>query len=349
MARHIIRRLLQAIPTIFGITILSYFIMSLAPGGPVRLLIPEDPQSSRPEVRQMLTEVYGLNEPWHVQYLAWLVGNDWMWWRDLDRNDDGKPDDQYVSYGILRGDFGKSFKTRDPVMGMIIQRIPATLELGVSALVVSLVIGLPIGILAAVWRGSFFDNFTRIFAVIGNAVPDFWMGLMLIIIFGIVFGAKWAQGNQCDVRMYSRTGCPPVYERMAWLILPTAVLSFGRIAAYSRYMRTSMLDTINSDFVRTARAKGLRPRVVWYRHAARNALIPVATSLGPAIVGILGGAVVIEGIFTWPGLGKLIFDAATGRDFPLVMASVFVGSILTVLGLIISDVAYAIVDPRIRF
>jgi peptide/nickel transport system permease protein len=188
---------------------------------------------------------------------------------------------------------------------------------------------------------------------------------MLILLIGIFLEQPWARGNRCDLRENSRrsstiqifswevtlSGCGavPIYERVQYLILPTFVLAYGGIANFSRFMRTSMLDTINSDFIRTARAKGLHNRTVWWRHAARNSLIPIATFLGPAVVGVISGAAITEAIFTWPGLGRVFVESISSRDYPVVMASVLIASMLTVVGFIISDILYAVFDPRIRF
>jgi peptide/nickel transport system permease protein len=376
MTRHIIRRLIQSIPTIFGITILSFILMVAAAGDPIGLLT-FDPDMPA-EVRNQMREELGLNDPYPVQYLAWMFGNDWMWWKDaawrqryIDR---GTPEEEIptreVTYGIMRGDFGSSFKYKRDVLTMIWERVPATAELGIASLVVGIILGIPLGIFAAIWRGSFFDNFTRIMAVIGNALPSFWLGLMLLLLVGvmlddyqipgtnIVLQTDWGRGNRCDLSTNSRRvdqfgnrgcGAVPIYERLEYLILPTIVLSYGFIAGYSRFMRTAMLDTISSDYIRTARAKGLPNSTVWFKHAARNSLIPIATFLGPAIVGVLSGAVITEAIFSWPGLGRLFIEGITGQDYPLVMASVIIGALSTVVAFIISDVLYAVFDPRIRF
>lgn len=354
MTKHIIRRLIQAIPTFFGVTLLSYIIMSLAPGGPATLITfgfnPEGTNNSATIQRTL--ERYGLNDPWHIQYLTWLTGNDWMWWKneyavDPDTGEEALVD-RPVSYGILRGDFGDSFFKRQPATDLVAQRLPASFELGVASLLTSLIIGIPLGLLAAIWHRSFFDNSTRILAVVANSVPSFWMGLLLLLLFSFTLDIL-PSGNRCDLTVYRREPCPPVYMRLEYLIMPTAVLAFGGIAGYSRFMRTSMLDTVHSDYVRTARSKGLRSRTIWARHAARNSLIPLATFLGPAIVSVIGGAVIIETIFTWPGLGLLFIEAVSARDFPIVMASVVIGSVLTIFAYIISDILYAVFDPRIRF
>lgn len=343
MIKYIIRRLIQAIPTFFGITLLSYLIMTAAPGDPVSLLT-FDPTIKQEEVQRLAARL-GTNDPWPVQYLRWLIGDDWM---EVFREDlRGRPEIglDRVRYGILRGDFGNSFFLKMPALQLIAERLPATLELGVAVLVVSLTLGIPIGILAAVWHGGVFDNATRILAVIGNAVPNFWLGLILILIFGAWLGVL-PMGGRCA---QTRGGCPPVYQRLEYLVMPVTVLSLGGIAGYSRYMRASMLEQINSDYIRTAKAKGLPANLVWFKHGARNALIPIATFLGPALVGVLGGAVVTEQIFTWPGLGLLLITSITRQDYPIIMASVVIASVLTIVGYILSDVLYAVVDPRIRF
>lgn len=347
MTRHIIRRLIQSIPTLFGITLLSYILMAAAPGDPVGQIAFGDPTMTAQE-KDAIAERLGLDEPWYVQYLVWLSGNDWMWWK---YDESGEFDELTVRYGILRGDFGTSFFRNLPVLTLIGTRLQATMELGVATLLVSILLGIPIGIGAAVWRGGIFDNASRIFAVLGQAVPNFWFGLILILIFGIALDLRWARGDRCDALEFRRTPCGevPIIQRIEYLIMPTLVLAYGGVAGYSRFMRTSMLDTINSDYIRTARAKGLQSRTIWYKHAARNALIPIATFLGPAFVGILGGSVITETIFNWPGLGLLYITAISQRDYPIIMGAVVIGGILTVVAYIISDILYAVFDPRIRF
>ncbi len=362
MIRYIARRLLQSIPTLLGITILSYLLMSFAPGGPVRALL--FGPNTRPEQLARVAAVLGLNDPIPIQYLRWLLGDDWMRWDSdgdgiadgsfilpLDADGDGIPEPPGMSKGFLRGDWGKSFIQRRPVDLIIAERIPATLELGVASLLVSIVVGLPIGIYAAVKRGRIFDNTTRVLAVIFNAVPVFWLGLVLIIIFGVLL--KDANGGPFlpmgGRRPPTSVGLPPIWERLNYLILPTFVLATGGIAGFSRFMRASMLDVINQDYMRTARAKGLDNRTVWFRHGARNALIPIATFLGPSITGLLGGAAITEKVFSWPGLGQVGIDAVLQLDYPIIMAVVVISAIATILGYLLSDILYALIDPRIRF
>ncbi|MFN8379067.1 MAG: ABC transporter permease [Anaerolineae bacterium] len=357
MLKYTLRRLLQAIPTFFGITIFSYLLMTAAPGGPVAALT-QDPKIT-PAQRQVLAARLGVNDPWPVQYLRWLLGDTWMRWDSdgdgvsdsaflipLDADGDGTPEPPGDRLGILRGDFGRSFFYRRPVTDLIGERVAATLELGFAALLLGLVVGVPIGIYAAVKKGGIFDNSTRIMAVIFNAIPIFWLGLILLLIFGSQL--HWLpMGGRCPTSLTG--GCPPVYQRLEYLILPTFVLATGAIAVYSRYMRASMLDVMNQDYMRTALAKGLSGRSVWFKHGARNALIPLATFLGPALTGLLSGAAITETIFSWPGLGRLGVGAVTSQDYPVVMAVVIISAIATIFGYILSDILYAVIDPRIRF
>jgi peptide/nickel transport system permease protein len=356
MVKYTLRRLIQAIPTFFGITLFTYILMTAAPGGAVAAFA-GDPKLTPAQKERILARL-GVNDPWPVQYLRWLIGDDWMRW---DADGDGVADHAVLtsltykgeplppggSKGILRGDFGNSFTARRPVLDVITERIPATLELGISSLLFGLLLGVPIGILAAVRRGGWFDNATRVMAVLFNAIPVFWLGLVLILVFG-----AWLKvlpmGSRCDSNILSG-GCPPIYQRLNYLILPTFVLATGGIAVYSRYMRATMLDVIHQDYIRTAKAKGLSGRMVWFKHGARNALIPLATFLGPTITGLLGGAVITETIFSWPGLGRLGVGAVLQFDYPVVMAVVIISAIATILGFILSDILYALIDPRIRF
>lgn len=375
MVKYTIRRLLQAIPTLFGITLLSYLLMTAAPGDGPTAALTFDPRIP-PAQRERLKIQFGVNDSWVVQYLRWLTGDDWM---RRDTDGDGLADTCIFvacegaigpggeiqalppgdNYGIIRGDFGDAFSSssRTPVIKLIGERIPATLELGIASTIVGLLLGIPIGILAAVSRGRPFDNFTRILAVVVNAVPVFWLGLVLILIFGATLkdanGDPFLpMGGRCpsvDAEGMPIIGCVPLFQRMEYLILPTIVLAAGFVAGYSRFMRASMLEVIGQDYVRTAKAKGLPQRVVWFKHSARNALIPIATFLGPTITGVLSGAAITETIFSWPGLGRLGIEAVNAQDYPLVMGFVVIGAVATILGYIISDLLYAVVDPRIRF
>jgi peptide/nickel transport system permease protein len=401
MTKFIIRRLLQAIPTFLGITLLSYMIMVLAPGDPVAIMT-FDP-SMRQEERDALADQLGVNDPWPVQYLRWLIGDDWMvvaeqtwylvsledgteaWLSEKQISVDPETSEVLLlssrqpyraepsdlaetvgrvgrreqmelireevievkgnSRGILRGDFGRSFRYRENPIKLIGERLGASVELNLMVLIVSVTFGVVIGVVSAVLRGKWFDQAARILAVVGDAIPSFWLAFLFILFFGAPFLDILPMGSRCA---HVRGGCPPIYERFEYIILPTAVLALGGIAGWSRYMRASMLENINSDYIRTARAKGLTPRMIWFKHAFRNALIPFATFLGPTIVALLSGSVVIEQIFAWPGIGRLYIQAVSGQDYPMIMASVVIGAVLTIIGYLISDILYAVFDPRIR-
>lgn len=401
MTRFIIRRIIQSIPTFFGITILSYAIMLAAPGDPVSLMT-FDPGMSE-ETREAMRDRLGVDDPLPLQYLRWLIGDDWRvvtkdtWYKlELEDSTEAWLSDQMMtvngetgeielsasrqpyraeagedaevagrvgrrdmmtlieeievpiygrSSGILRLDFGQSFQYKRPPLDLIFERLPASIELNVAVILVGLILGVVVGVLSAVWHGQTFDQAARVLAVVGDAIPTFWLSFLVILAFAAPGLGLLPMGDRCDVTLRV---CPPVWQRLEYLILPTFVLSLGGIAGWSRYIRASMLENINSDYVRTAKSKGLHPNTVWYKHALRNALIPMATFLGPVFVGVLGGSVVIEQIFAWPGVGRLLLDAVSAQDYPIVMANVVLGAVLTIISYMISDILYAVFDPRIR-
>jgi peptide/nickel transport system permease protein len=360
MTKYILRRVLQSIPIFFGITIISYALMALTPGGPVAALA--FGQNLKPEERRQLEIQLGVNDNWLVQYLRWLVGDDWMRWDSdgdsiadqsvffIDLNGpNGEPLPPGDKRGILRGDFGTSFLLQGrKVFSLIMERMGPTLELGISALVVGASVGILIGIVAAVNHNKSFDHITRVLAVLLDAVPIFFLALILLLFFGSNLKLL-PLGGRADPISDLMGEYPPIWQRLEYLILPTFVLATGGISAYSRFMRASMLEVVSQDYMRTARAKGLSSRTIWLRHGARNALIPIATFLGPAIAGIWGGAVVTETIFSWPGIGRQAVAAVTGRDYPVVMAVTVFAGVSTIVGFLISDILYAVIDPRIRF
>ena len=356
MFQYVIRRLIQAIPIFFGITIIAYLLMS-ASGNPVRTLAFR-PNAGRDEVERLSNQL-GLNDPWYLQYLRWLTGDDWMRWDTngdnvadqafilpLDADGDGEPEPPGKRQGALRGDFGLSFVQKRPVIELLVERLPATLELSITSLILGTVIGLFLGVIAAVMRGKLADNAIRIMAVVFDSIPNFWLAILLLLILGSQLHIL-PIGDRCKLTLAD--SCPPIYERLEYMVLPVFVFSTGLISGYARFMRASMLDVLDQDYIRTARSKGLSERVVMFKHGARNALIPIATFLGPAITSILGGAVVIETIFNYPGVGKTLLDAGIQRDYPVVMASTIYGALATIVGYLLSDVLYAWIDPRIRF
>jgi len=361
MIKFTLRRLIQAIPTFFGITMLSYMLAWAAPGDPVSLLT--FGPNVTVQTRERLAARLGVNDPLPLQYLRWLLGDDWLRWDadgdgvadhafivPLDADGDGEPEPPGERVGIMRGDFGRSFTKPRNVIDMIAERVPQTAELGLASIVVGVTIGVGVGIFAAVRRGGWFDNVSRVMAVVFSAIPGFWLGLMLILFIGRGLFAYLRPnpflGGYCPPTL---TGDCTLMEHLPYLILPTFILASGIIAVYSRYIRASMLDVMGQDYVRTAQSKGLSRRRVWFQHGARNALIPVATFFGPQITGILSGAAITETVFSWPGLGRLGVESVVQQDYPVVMAVVIIASVATIMGYILSDILYAVVDPRIRF
>jgi len=353
MFRYIVRRLLQAIPTLLGISILTFLLVSAAPGDPVSLRTFGDPNMTA-AAKETLRRQLGLDQPLPAQFVSWFTGLSFRTGDQVADLANVKTTCTYVAAlnftvcdrggGIIRGDLGTSIDTKQPVWERMVERMPATLQLGIASLVFSLIIGVPLGVLSAVYRGSTFDNLVRFFSVIFRAVPVYWMALMLILTFAVWLGWLPSGGRQT----VSLTMEFDLWDRMRHMILPVLVLSFGPIAFFSRIMRTETLEVIHTDYIRTARAKGLAPNKVWFLHALRNALIPLMTVMGPAIVGVLSGAVVTETIFAWPGMGRLTINAVTQQDYPMVLGSGLFFAALTIIGYLLTDIFYALVDPRVR-
>ena len=327
MSRYLARRLLQGVPTFFGVTLISFMLMLAAPGDPIAMITWQPDMN--PETAATMRRQLGLDQPPLTQYFYWLVGNDWTL---VDVDGDGVGETPGQRRGLLRGDLGMSIKQKRPVGELIVERIPATLQLTFSALLAGYSIGVTLGVLAAVWHRSWVDHLVRVLSVIGNAVPAFWLGLLLIIVFSVnakllpMSGMRDITSRGLDLR--------DILEHM---IMPVAVLSLNAIAFISRFTRTEILEVLEQDYIRTARARGLRDRRVWWGHALRNALIPVATFIGPALGTLLGGAVIVERVFSWPGLGKLVVEGVFQRDFPLVMGSVVIASVMFILGVLFPD------------
>jgi peptide/nickel transport system permease protein len=343
MTRYLIRRILQAIPTFLGITIVTFVIIKLAPGDPVMQMTfnPRIKAETRAKIRHQL----GLDQPIIVQYVIWLVGNDWMQWFGTEVNEAA------LRRGVIRLDFGRSYLEKRPATEMILERVPATVQLNVTALLLSYGIGVPVGVYSAVKQKSMFDNMARVMAVVFDAVPGFWLSLLILMLFAVKF-RQWGLPSIAMGGMYTVTPDNrfkyDLLDRLKHLLPPAIVLATGGIAVISRFLRTEVLEVIHQDYIRTARAKGLGERVVTFVHAGRNALIPIATMLGPQITGLLGGAVITETIWSWPGLGRMFVEANFKRDYPVVLAGFVIGAIAVILGNLLSDVLYALFDPRIR-
>ena len=317
MRNYIIKRLLYAIPTLIGISILVFAITRLAPGDPVRLYTFGALNITEEDI-QALRSHYGLDKALPLQYVDWITL-------------------------AIQGDFGKSLQYGAPALPLLLERLPATLQLAVVALVLQLVIGIPLGVVAALNRWTWIDNVIRVFAVAGHAIPTFWIGLLFIIFFAVTL--RWLPSQGLLTIGKDVWDIP---DRVTHIIMPAFVLALGGIANYSRYLRTETLDVISQDYIRTAHAKGLRERRVMYVHALRNALIPMVTALGPLLAVLIGGSLVIEQVFSWPGVGQFTYAAARSKDYPVIMAGVMVASALLVISYLIRDIAYAIVDPRIK-
>lgn len=318
MGGYAARRLIQAVPILVGVAVISFGLVHLAPGEPIdRFRTP----TVRPEQLEGLIRLYGLDKPLIEQFWSWISTYVQVW----------RPEA-----------WGYSFLDGQPVLHKIAERLPATLLLGGTALLVTMVVAIPLGILAAVKQYSLADRIITSLATVGYAIPAFLLGLYLLFFGGVVLGWFPLFG----LESFGKEGDP---LDMAWhLVLPVTSLSVQSIAGWSRYVRASMLEVLHQDFVRTAKAKGLPARRVTYRHALRNALIPVITLVGLTVPTLLGGAAITEAIFSYPGVGQMGVEAVAQRDYPVVLAFVMIGGIGVVLGNLFADMAYAVADPRIK-
>ncbi|MCX5720119.1 MAG: ABC transporter permease [Nitrospirae bacterium] len=321
MLLYIIKRLLLMIPLIFGITLITFTVIHLAPGSPVEVQTEMSLKASA-QAKENLKKLYGLDKPLHIQYLDWLK--------------------RFVSL-----DFGKSFVDGRKVVDKIIERIPITLTINILSLILIFITAIPIGILSATKQYSLFDKLSTVFVLVGFSTPTFWLALLLMILFGVNMGILPISGIQSiDI-----SGMGPFERLLDWirhLILPVGVSAFGGIAGLSRYSRSGMLEVIRQDYIRTAKAKGLTESKVVFRHAFRNALMPIVTILGLSVPGLIGGGVIFETIFAIPGMGQLFYLSTMSRDYPTIMGILVIGAVLTLLGNLIADISYALVDPRIR-
>ena len=330
MITYLIKRLLEMIPTLFGITLLSFFIIHLAPGKPTDVMTELNPKIT-PEAREKLEKLYGLDKPIYVQYGIWLKR-------------------------VVNFDFGESFSSdRRPVMQkiwdtkqpLLDRRLFITFMINVISMFFIFLIAIPIGISSAVRPYSLYDKIATTSVFIGFAIPGFWLALLLMILFGIYLGWLPISGFK-SLQYETMSLFGKIWDRTQHLILPVFVSSFGGLAGLSRYMRSSMLEVIRQDYITTARAKGLPEKKVIYKHALRNALLPIITLLGLSVPGLIGGSVIFEQVFAIPGMGQLFYQSVMSRDYPLVMAILTIGGILTLVGNLLADIGYMIADPRIR-
>jgi peptide/nickel transport system permease protein len=321
MFLYSIKRALLMIPILLGITLLSFTVMHMAPGGPAEAQMEFSAKASA-EARERLRKLYGADQPVHKQYLTWL----------------GK---------FVTLDFGEAFADGRMVKDKILERIPITLTINLLSLGVVLLIAIPIGIMSATHQYSALDRATTMFVFVGYSMPHFWMALLLIYLFGVQWGVLPISGKE-SLDTTGFTTWQWLMDRANHLILPVFVSAIGGLAGVSRYMRNNMLEVLRQDYIRTARAKGLPENTVIYKHALRNALMPVITILGLSLPGIIGGSVIMETVFGIDGMGRLMFQAVFSRDYNVAMGILVPAAVLTMLGNFLADIGYALADPRVR-
>jgi peptide/nickel transport system permease protein len=319
MFRYIVRRVLSSIPVLFGVTLATFGLLHATSGSWVPGL--ELNPSLTPDDITRLRHNLGLDDPFYVQYLRWIGG-------------------------LVRGDFGYSMIDGVPVVSHIVERLPNTLLLTLSGLVLGVALAVPLGVLAARRRGSWADNLLTFLSVIGVSVPSFWLALLMILLFSISFqswGLPWLPSGGAASPLGGDIG-----DRLAHLIMPAIALAFLHLAVWSRFVRSSMIEALSQDYIRTARSKGLAESRVTYRHALRNAILPLVTLLGLEVPALIGGGAVIEIVFAWPGIGRLAVDRALRSDYTTVLGLTTFTAVLVILGNLLADLMYAVFDPRIR-
>ena len=308
MTRYLARRLLLLVPVWFGISIVAFALATLTPGDPARIMMQRrlERQPTAEEVAQARDEL-GMDKPAPLRYVDWVID-------------------------ALQGDFGTSYRTGEPVAEALLARFPFTLQIAVGGIVIAVLIGLPIGILAAVWRNSPIDHLSRVLSLLTASMPSYWVAYLLILLLSV------------------KLHLLPVAGRGTWqhLVLPSVTLGLASTASLMRLTRSELLEVLGQDFIVTGRAKGLHERSVIVRHALRNAMIPVLTVAGLRFAGLLGGAVIVETIFSWPGIGKYVLDSIYDRDYPVIQGFVvFMGTVFVLINLVV-DISYGLLDPRIR-
>lgn len=316
MTAYAARRLLQMIPLLFGISIVLFAVIQAAPGGPEGALL-ESGRFIDPAVIEAYRERLGVDQPVHVQYFRWLTA-------------------------ALTGDLGTSFSTTRPVAEMIFERLPATLELMGAAFLFAAVCAILLGVLSAVRQYSWFDHLGTGLSFVGIAMPVFWFALILQLVFGVWLGWLPIAGTET-------VGASSLGDHLLHLVLPTIVLAFNYVAGWSRYLRSSLIGVLRSDYIRTARSKGLPERRVVGVHALRNALIPLLSIMALNLSSLFSGAVITETVFAWPGIGRMFVQAMFARDYPLLMGILMLGSLMVIVFNLVADLLYGALDPRIRY
>lgn len=315
MFKFIVKKLLFMIPMLFVISFLIFFALQQMPIDPINYLIPPE-AASDPALKEQLRETYGLNDPLLVQYGRWIGG-------------------------ILRGDFGYSILSKQPIGEILAQKIPATLQLAVTALIISSVLGILLGVLSAVNQNSIIDYIGRVIGVLGQSIPQFLFGMILITVFALTL--KWLPAGGRN--LYGKVG---LMDQIKAIILPAMALSFAMIATVLRYTRNLMLDVINKEYIKTARSKGISEIKVYFKHAFRNSMGPILVTILFRIPGLIGGSVVIETVFNWPGVGSTLMGAVTSGDYPVIMVTTLMLATVMLSISFLVDVLSAMLDPRIR-
>jgi peptide/nickel transport system permease protein len=313
--RFILRRLIGAIPLLFGISLILFAILHLAPGGPLDVYA--DNPSVSPAALEQIKKSYGLDQPLPVQYALWLKS-------------------------MATGEWGYSMRTGRPVAQEVTERIWPTLQLGGVAMACALILALPLGTISAARRRSAVDHTTTLLSFAGISIPVFWLALLLQLLFSVTLGWLPSAG-------YETVGDGSFGDRIAHIVMPAAVLTLATVASWSRYIRSGMVDVLNQDYIRTAYAKGLSEIGVIVHHALRNALIPAVTIIALDLASIISGAVITETVFAWPGIGRLFIESMNGRDYPVLMGLMMLGSAALIVSNLLADLAYALIDPRIRY
>lgn len=318
MLKYIVKRVLKTIPMLLLVSVIIYGLLQAMPGDPLDMYI-ENP-SATPEAIEAIKESYGLNEPVYIQYLNWLKG-------------------------LLSGDWGRSFTSRRPVLELIGEKLVPTLQLSGTAFLIALLIAIPMGVTGAIRKGKIFDNVTSTMTFLGISMPAFWFGMMLQLLFAVEL--KWLP----TAGRTSLTGASAgsAVDIIRHLVMPAIVLSLIYIASWARYARSNFIEVLNQDYIRTARAKGLKEKTVLTIHALRNAMIPLVTVVMLDIPAIFSGAVVTETVFAWPGMGSFFNDALNKQDFPVLMGILMINAVLVIFSNLIADILYAVLDPRIKY
>jgi len=321
LAKYTVRRVLASIPVVLGVTVLTFLVMHATAGSYVPGL-DLNPYLKPADIARIRSNL-GLDRPLYVQYGTWLIG-------------------------IAHGDFGRSLLDGSPVMSHIVERLPNTLELTVTAILLGVALSIPLGVTGALRRGGKIDNLFTLLSTAGFAIPQFWLGLILILFFSVQLHA-WRLPWLPSGGAFSSFNGGDVMDRLEHLVLPATVLSFFYLSVWSRFVRSSMVEVLSQDYVRTARAKGMPERRVVYVHALRNAVVPLVTLVGLELPALVSGGLVVEVVFGWPGIGRLAFERATQYDYTTVMGITTFAALLVVFGNLLADVLYAWLDPRIRY